>query len=231
MQPAELIDLWEQGAGRSSVERGGILAGKPPDAPVGTRNAALLSLRERLFGPSIEALACCPACGTWVEFSFDAGLVGHRPDEDFGSIEFELAEGRYRIDYRLPTSLDLAFIMRFANEAEAAAALAARCVLRTERNGEEVPAIPEDAVDRLGEHLNEVDPGSAPSIRLSCSDCGHEWSALFDVEPFVWRELSLAAKAVLGDVHQLAQAYGWTESEVLSLSPARRRVYLEMVRG
>jgi hypothetical protein len=30
-------------------------------------------------------------------------------------------------------------------------------------------------------------------------------------------------------VHTLASAYGWSESEILALSDARRRLYMEMV--
>jgi hypothetical protein len=37
-----------------------------------------------------------------------------------------------------------------------------------------------------------------------------------------------AAERVLLDVHALARAYGWTESEVLRLTPARRSAYLQM---
>ena len=35
--------------------------------------------------------------------------------------------------------------------------------------------------------------------------------------------------ATLAEVHALAAAYGWTEAEVLALSAARRRAYLELV--
>ena len=33
---------------------------------------------------------------------------------------------------------------------------------------------------------------------------------------------------ILREVHTLAAAYGWSEAEILALSPARRRVYLEL---
>jgi hypothetical protein len=36
------------------------------------------------------------------------------------------------------------------------------------------------------------------------------------------------ARRLLYDVHALASAYGWSEDEVLAVSPARRRCYLEM---
>jgi hypothetical protein len=36
------------------------------------------------------------------------------------------------------------------------------------------------------------------------------------------------ARALLAEVHSLARAYGWTEPEILALSPQRRAAYLEM---
>jgi hypothetical protein len=45
----------------------------------------------------------------------------------------------------------------------------------------------------------------------------------------VWAELQARATALLADVHVLASAYGWTEPQVLSLSPERRAAYLELI--
>jgi hypothetical protein len=36
---------------------------------------------------------------------------------------------------------------------------------------------------------------------------------------------------VLREVHILASAYGWREDDILAMSPARRRIYLEMLRA
>jgi hypothetical protein len=66
---------------------------------------------------------------------------------------------------------------------------------------------------------------------LNCSSCGHKWEAPFDIVAFFWTEINAAAHGLLREVHALASAYGWTESEILALSPARRRCYLEMVNG
>jgi len=38
-------------------------------------------------------------------------------------------------------------------------------------------------------------------------------------------------RRLLVEVHALASAYGWSEQEILSLSDARRRLYLEMVQA
>ena len=39
----------------------------------------------------------------------------------------------------------------------------------------------------------------------------------------------IAAKRLLGEVHQLARAYGWPEATILAMSSRRRHFYLELV--
>jgi hypothetical protein len=51
----------------------------------------------------------------------------------------------------------------------------------------------------------------------------------FDVGSFVWTEFSVWAQKRLEEVHLLASAYGWSEAEILELSPVRRRYYVEAV--
>jgi hypothetical protein len=55
--------------------------------------------------------------------------------------------------------------------------------------------------------------------------------AALDPGALLWDDVQAYARGVLGQVHSLARAYGWTESEVLSLSPRRRAAYLEMTGG
>ena len=66
---------------------------------------------------------------------------------------------------------------------------------------------------------------------LTCQGCGHEWAAVFDIVTFFWAELVAQAKRLLREVHQLARAYGWRESEILAMSSQRRHTYLELVNG
>jgi hypothetical protein len=54
---------------------------------------------------------------------------------------------------------------------------------------------------------------------------------LFDMPAYFWSEIQMGARRLLQEVHALASAYGWRESEILMLSAARRRAYLEMVGG
>jgi hypothetical protein len=78
--------------------------------------------------------------------------------------------------------------------------------------------------------MQEHDPGADVRIGLSCPACQHGWTLGFDIVSFIWGEIEDWAQRLLADVHVLAQAYGWSERDILALSPTRRQLYLEMVR-
>ena len=69
---------------------------------------------------------------------------------------------------------------------------------------------------------------SASAVTLACPDCGHGWDMELDIAAFTWREIELLAGSLLRHVDVLARRYGWSEQEILRLSPARRRFYLEL---
>src|SRR5262249_55645931 len=68
----------------------------------------------------------------------------------------------------------------------------------------------------------------ASGSRLRAPACGHGWQADLDVGAFVLAEVDAHAARLLGEVHGLAHAYGWSEADILALSTARRRRYLEL---
>jgi len=82
VQAGDLLDLWKRVAPLASMERalalaaGNLGAGDSNGAdtpalrrqPVGHIYARLLELRERLWGPSLQAVATCPGCASRVEF-------------------------------------------------------------------------------------------------------------------------------------------------------------------
>lgn len=230
MHGAELLDLWDAGEGKAAIERGLLAASQiaPTSAEdaVGIRNARLIEWRAREFGARLEALAECPQCGEFAEFLLpDFPTTDPKPGT--------LQAGDWEVDYRPANSLDLAYMLRFDNADEAASALARRCVLACRKAGvdasfEEMPAEVFQAVD---ERLDAEDPLGAPRLTLSCPKCETEWDALIDLPSMVWRELSRRARVTLGEIHDLAKAYGWNEAEILALSPARRRRYLELARS
>ena len=76
--------------------------------------------------------------------------------------------------------------------------------------------------------MAETDPQADVQLALACPACGHTWQATFDIVSFFWSEINAWAYHTLREVHGLALAYGWTETDILALSPQRRQLYLEM---
>jgi hypothetical protein len=106
-----------------------------------------------------------------------------------------------------------------------------RCVLSCSHEGESVPVgqLPVEALDALSRHMEMLDPCATVSFALECPQCATGWNAPLDVGQMVWQKVQAAAERLLLDVDALARSYGWTESEVLSLSPRRRAAYLQLV--
>ena len=81
---------------------------------------------------------------------------------------------------------------------------------------------------RIAEAVEAADPGADLTLDVACPECGGATRAELDIASYLWTELDAWARDVLLDVHLLATAYGWSEPEILALSPTRRRYYLEL---
>jgi hypothetical protein len=169
------------------------------------------------FGPEISGRSDCPECGKTMELSFNSSDFFSLTET--GSPNEVLVEGNGReLRFRLPTSVDLLAI-------SSAEQLLERCLLG---GGDRVT---ENLHAAVGEKMSGADPMADIHLALNCPNCQQAWNAPFDIVAFLWREISAAARRLLREVHMLASAYGWTETEILSLSPARRRAYLELATG
>src|SRR5712691_6316794 len=81
---AALLDAWDQGRDAAPGERALILlSAAQPQAPaatlsnwpVGRRDAALLTLCERLFGRRLPAQGRCPRCAALLELEVDVARL------------------------------------------------------------------------------------------------------------------------------------------------------------
>jgi hypothetical protein len=220
----ELLGVWESGSSQLPLQRAltMLAAGCPETSSdslahltIGQRDAQLLALREMTFGSEIRGVTVCPHCGEKIELSFNS-LDIRPPTKTEPPTELTLKSNGREVRFRLPTSADLLA----ANSPEE---LLGRCLLS---GGNQLA---EDFLAVAGEKMSDADPMADILVALSCPSCERKWEAPFDIVAFLWREISAAARRLLREVHTLASAYGWTETEILALGPARRRVYLEMV--
>lgn len=233
----ELLCAWEEGRARPLADRALLLLSYAcPDEPresllampIGRRDAQLLRLRERTFGPVFTSVAACPACGERLELSFSTGDV--LAEEAGTSVtELALAESGWEVTFRLPNSSDLEGLGE--NAARARRQLLQRCLLSARRKGRARPVgrLPVRVLDAVARRMGEVDSQADVHTRLSCPACTHAWEAAFDIVSFFWAEIEAWASRILRDVHVLASAYGWREADILALSATRRQRYLEMV--
>ena len=81
---------------------------------------------------------------------------------------------------------------------------------------------------QVEEQLESADPLADMRLDVTCHACGHHTAAVLDPCTVLWTDVQRHARSLIEQVHTLARAYGWTESEVLALSVARRSAYLEL---
>ena len=236
----DLLRLWEVGAAQHPLDRAlTILAAVEPDQlrrdlarlPSGRRDARLLAVYARTFGTHLAGQGRCPKCQGRVEFSLDARDLLSVSADEVEEAPLEVASEGFRVTYRLPDSFDLAEIAYLSDVAEARRRLLERCILQATRDGAEVALdqVPDGVVVQVTEQMATHDPLAEIELALACPTCGHQWQLIFDITFFLWLKIETQARRLLREVHTLARAYGWRESDILALSPGRRQAYLEMV--
>ncbi|WAZ20007.1 hypothetical protein STRCI_001097 [Streptomyces cinnabarinus] len=227
---ARLLDIWEAGAGQRPPDRAlllGALADGPDPAvplanrPLGELNALLLELRERCFGTALPCATDCPRCEEQLDVIVTTSeLRALRPSTPVPVGALHL-DGR-EVAYRALTAADLLAVDPDAPDARSA--LVRRCLVGGGAAGDAV-------LEAVAERLAALDPGADTAVALACPYCRHSWSAAFDLAGYLWTEVEAYARRLLHEVHQLAREYGWTEAEVLGVSPTRRQYYLEAAAG
>lgn len=225
-QAARILALWEAAVAADAHALPARLLqaeGSDIDAdavPLGQRDSALLRLRQALFGGDLAVSARCPACGTLVEFTTDIEtILAAGAAAGAGAVEID----GQRWPVRAPSAADLCAIATLP-DAAAREALALRCL-----DGSRAPkTLDEAALAAIDAVLEAADPLASIDFALVCAACGHGWEAALEPARYLMTELSVGAARLVEEVAVLARAYGWSEPEILALSPARRRIYREL---
>ena len=213
-----ILSAWEVGAARRPLDRalailwaaGAGHGNNAADLALTERDRRLLEIRGETFGPKIPVRATCPDCGSELEMDIDApGLAENLPSLT-GTAD----------DPRQITSRDLAAVSSLPSE-EIAATLRQRLCGRLVQGAE---------ADALDTRIQAMAKEAALTTQITCAECETVWSETLDVAMHVWADVENAALGLLGDVAEIATAFGWAEQEILSLSPSRRMTYLTHVR-
>jgi hypothetical protein len=241
LNSAALLTAWEEGVSQPLMQRAlTLLATAWPErsvdewarASIGERDGRLIRLREELFGSRLETTTVCPKCGEQLELTFNTQDI-QVPMLAFPALLEEgvrMEAAGYEVTCRLPTSADLLEIAKSV-ATDGRDALLKRCVRVARLGGEVVdPAtLPDDVVSAVIAGMAQADPQAEVQIALACVACLHNWSLPFDILLYLWSEIEDWAQRLLLEVHALASAYGWSERDIVAMSPQRRRLYLDMV--
>ena len=229
----DVLALWERGARRHALDRSALLvrlgAARPAgrarslDLPLGSVTASLLRpargefRRRASSATSIARLrrsgsswrwrrpSCCSPPTDGPARSTSAGCACGRP--------------ACATSPRWRASADAERAARAT-----ARALHAACRLPTRRR------LSKDALRDSRGRARSGRPERRPrASTCTAKPAATEAAAQLDAGELLWDEIDARARVLLGEVHLLARAYGWTESEILALGATRRAAYLAMV--
>jgi hypothetical protein len=196
---------------------------------VGARTAALLrvlALTEEKTSELPVRLVCGePQCGEPLEVALpiDALLAAAPDDEgEAGLVAIPLPDAR-SVALRRPTGRDLRAWHRapHATRRDAVAAMLDTLLVEGSLTSDDEPVV----ADAMAAH----DPLVAFAVSCACPACGAACDHPVDLEAAVLARLGARRRTLLREVHMLASRYGWTESEVLAVAPARRAQYLALI--
>lgn len=237
LSAADITRLCEWGADKHDLDRAVALLRVADPAtpaeqlallPVGQRDGRLMRLRARHFGDLFEMTVRCPKCEASLEFSMDMNtLLQADPTLDARPIEFESGT----VEYRLPNSQDMAAISGIDDPTLARRALLGRCLRATSNTGTPIhpSEIPTEVIDSVLERWAEEDPQADITFKLKCASCANRWRSVFDILSYFWRELEIYSHRLQDEVHEIAAHYGWDEMTILTMTPERRKRYIELI--
>lgn len=190
-------------------------------------DALLLAIRQTVLGETISGDSSCPheSCGARVDVSFRVDqFLAHQRSRQPDDVESTNEPGWFRLQgstatFRLPNAGDL---LATSNQDDPALELIRRCV--------RPPDEPARSLRRIERAMDALAPSPPTDLQGACPDCGRDFEFRFDPREFALRELREQAAFIYEDVHLIAQHYGWSEPEILSLPHNRRVRYAELIR-
>ncbi len=238
----DIINIWESGRNQHPLDRALTIlsAGKPETKwdqlaalSIGQRDRSLLDLREKTFGPTLAGFAECSKCTEPLEFATSVNelRIVQESSSDGKEDSRELVVDKMKLNFRLPNSIDIATVVDIKDVQTAQSLIVERCIQGVISNGKHVNVkeLSARAVNKLAKRMAECDPQAEILLDLQCPACSHTWQITFDIVTFLWKEISVHAKRLLREVHALAFAYKWSEEDILTMNPVRRKYYLEML--
>jgi hypothetical protein len=233
----DIIELWETAYRFHPIDQAlSMLQQAMPECqrdelaamPLGQRDAHLLALRQATFGDALPGKIRCTQCHEEVEFELSCAALA---DDATKPQHKCVSRDGYSVTVRPLNSIDLAAAAMAHSLDHARELLLHRCVVEAQFQNQniDIETLPLAIAEGITETALAADPQAEKLVDFYCPACHHPLQSQLDIGHILWHEISARAHRLLMEIHQLAKAYGWTETEILRLSPARRAAYLQMV--
>jgi hypothetical protein len=194
---------------------------------IGDRVALMLHARRLELGDNLDCTISCAKCGKGMSVMLSAAKLLDTSNLE-RSPTYDVEVSGYNLRIKLLTALDQEMLLNAKKEGEdLIQTLARSCIVSSDQPLPE--KLPDEVIMAIGSKLEQIDPLSDTLLAISCPECGHKFSASFNVEDFVLRELGIGQGDIDSEVHWLALHYHWSENEILSLPLRRRRKYIALI--
>ena len=189
----------------------------------------LLTIHTLNFGPQLEGFLGCPSCSARLEFTLPIAPVIERLRQSASSANTFSTIGETGFTMRLATPYDLLSIENITDMAKARQHLLARCLGETQNVTLDSALNDPEFCQLAIETFDQLQSDAEIDVELVCAECNQSHLVDLDLGRFLWAEIRSTAMRLMRDVHDLASAYGWQESAILTMSGIRRQTYLEMI--
>jgi hypothetical protein len=197
---------------------------------IGDREFAVMKLREMTWGPNVTAVLRCPneECAKPLEISLSLEQMAVEPRP--GSSRYFRFSGSAGvpedIQYRLPNGSDQEAVAGIKDGATAVMTLLARC---TGLEPSIIEMIPAATRNQIEEEIERLAPQAEAELEATCPECGRLFSSQISWPEVCLDEMQHNSATIEREVHFLALHYHWRESDVLSMTHAKRRRYLALL--
>lgn len=204
---------------------------------VGDREALLLHLRRLTFGDRLDCVLNCPQDGCEEKMGLElavSNLMLPPYQNARETYEATISDGGkiYHVKFRLPTGCDQEKAARLveSDPQTAAEQLLQSCVLHVSTDGDlPIEGVPSSVKEQLPHIIAELDPQAEISINITCTACGNVFRTILDAGTYFFGELGSHLSQLYNEVHLLAYHYHWSETEIMSMSTAKRHRYCNLL--
>ena len=186
---------------------------------IAKRRQGLLAISISTNGPRRFITVTCSDLDCGAKMDLEITLSDFRSDWRKDTIEVVLLADR-TITVRHPTPSDLALLSSMHNPEKTELAQILLIGETPSESGWE---------EKVQQALTEADRLADLELTAACPNCGKPTATPLILETFLMGELSKEFTLLMDNIHTLAMAYNWTETDILALPENRRRHYLARI--